>query len=273
MQRTARRQLEALHPGSEARCEVEISVELSYNVKASVHAYVDAHDIDLLVLGSHGRTGVRRLLLGTLTEALIRSAEVPVLTVGERVPWESSREDLDVSRIVVPVDFSSGSKAALRAAKSLAAFYEAGLDLLFVAEERAVPQFSDTGLPTMGVLRMDPDIVAHADQALLQFAQHVGGPDVAAQAHVATGRVAPTITDFAEDRRADLLVIATRGLSGLDRVLLGSVTERVIRAAPCPTLVVRPGPDDDDDDNNGPTRDDAPEDRPEPAPDEPGEDA
>jgi nucleotide-binding universal stress UspA family protein len=224
---------------AETEVETKITIEISFDVASSLHDYIDSRDVDLLVIGAHGRTGVREMVLGSLTEKMLRHAACPVLAVGQHVPWEDTRRELEVVSMLAPVDFSDSSKYALRMAKSFADLYKTQLDVLFVAEERVVPQFHDTGLPTMGVVRMDPDIVARAEPAIEQLAADVGGPDVPITPRVREGRAAQAITDFATERDSDFIVLATRGLSGLQRIFVGSVTERVVRATPCPVLVVR----------------------------------
>jgi nucleotide-binding universal stress UspA family protein len=224
---------------AETKVETKVAIDISFDVASSIHDYIEDKDVDLLVIGAHGRTGVREMVLGSLTEKMLRHAACPVLTVGLQAGWEDVQKNLEVAEILAPVDFSEGSKYALRIAKSFADLYKAQLDALFVAEERIVPQFHDTGLPTMGVVRMDPDIVARAEPALTQLAADVGGPDVPVTPRVREGRAAQAITDFATERDSEFIVMATRGLSGLQRVFVGSVTERVVRATPCPVLVVR----------------------------------
>ncbi len=224
---------------AETKVETEVAVDISFNVANSIHDYIEDNDVDMLVIGAHGRTGVREMVLGSLAEKMLRHAACPVLTVGEHAPWEDTQQDLQVADILAPVDFSEGSKYALRIAKSFADLYKAHLDVLFVAEERVVPQFHDTGLPTMGVVRMDPDIVARAEPAITQLAADVGGPDVPVTPRVREGGAAKAITDLATERDSDFIVMATRGLSGMQRIFMGSVTERVVRATPCPVLVVR----------------------------------
>lgn len=188
-------------------------------------------DADLIVTGTHGREGLAHLILGSVAEKIVRRARRPVLTVGTEAPDKPS-----IQRVLAPVDFSDPSKQALRFAKDVAATYDARLDLLFVAEERTVPTFSDTGIPRLNRLKMDPEIVKDSAQALEQLSESVGGPDVSVHGHVAEGDVSKQIVRFAETHDVDLIVIATRGLSGLNRFLLGSVTQRVVRAAPCPVL-------------------------------------
>ena len=200
---------------------------------ASILSVADEVEADLIVTGTHGREGLAHVILGSVAEKVVREAHAPVLTVGAQAPGEPT-----IQRVLAPIDFSEPSKAALRLAKRIVSANEATLDLLFVAEERTMPVFSDTGIPRVGRIKMDPEIVNNAAEGLEQLNRSMGGPEVSAHGHVAQGKVPDQIVQFAESHEVDLVVMATRGLSGLDRFLLGSVAERVVRAAPCPVLTL-----------------------------------
>lgn len=230
----AKEGLERIAPDPETT-GVASQYEIRHGMEAAdvILSVADEVDADLIVTGTHGREGLAHVILGSVAEKVVRRARRPVLTIGSEAPDEPS-----IQRILAPVDFSAPAKQALRLAKEVAARYEAQLDLLFVAEERTVPVFSDTGIPRLNRLKMDPEIVKNSARALEQLSQSIGGPDVSVHGHVAEGEVPKQIMRFAETHDVDLIVIATRGLSGLNRFLLGSVTQRVVRAAPCPVLTL-----------------------------------
>ncbi len=230
----AREGLERIAPDPETT-GVSSQPEIRHGMEAAgvILSVADEIDADLIVTGTHGREGLAHVILGSVAEKVVRRARRPVLTVGAKVPDEPP-----IQRMLAPVDFSAPSKQAVRLAKEVAARYEAQLDLLFVAEERTVPVFSDTGIPRLNRLKMDPEIVKNSARALEQLSQSTGGPDVPVHGHVAEGAVPKQIIRFAETHDVDLIVIATRGLSGFNRFLLGSVTQRVVRAAPCPVLTL-----------------------------------
>lgn len=230
----AKEGLARLAPDPEAAgVQVQQEVRHGMDVADAILAVADEIDADLIVTGTHGREGLAHVILGSVAEKVIRRARRPVLTVGTEAAAEPS-----IQRVLAPVDFSGPSKHAVRLAKEVTATYGARLDLLFVAEERTVPVFSDTGIPRLNRLKMDPEIVKDSSRALEQLSDNVKGPDVPAHGHVAEGDVSKQIVRFAETHDVDLIVMATRGLSGLNRFLLGSVTQRVVRAAPCPVLTI-----------------------------------
>lgn len=226
--------LERIAPDPETT-GVQSQYEIRHGIDAAdeILSAADSIDADMIVTGTHGREGLAHVILGSVAEKVVRRARCPVLTVGAEAPDTPS-----IERVLAPVDFSEPSKKALRLAKDVTATYEAQLDVLFVAEERTVPVFSDTGIPRLNRLKMDPEIVKDSARALEQLSENLGGPDVPVHGHAAEGKVPKQIVRFAETHDVDLIVIATRGLSGLNRFLLGSVTQRVVRAAPCPVLTL-----------------------------------
>ncbi|NBC87620.1 MAG: universal stress protein [Bacteroidetes bacterium] len=235
----AQARLDDLVPdGQSIEINTAVSVHLSFDVAATIHDYIDEYGIDLVVMGTHGHRNIERLMLGNVADKLVRHARCPVITVNEEVPWMEGEKGRLVEDVLAPVDFSEHSKQAVRTAKDFAAAYGARLHLLFVAEKRVVPTFSDTGLPGVGVVEMNEEIVSNAEEALRQLAANVGGPDVKITTAVKHGRVAESVIDYAEREGAQLIVMATRGLSGVERFLLGSNTERIVRVAQCPVLTM-----------------------------------
>lgn len=197
-----------------------------------ITTYVEAQEIDLVVMGTHGRRGAQRLLLGSVTEEVVRKASCPVLTVRTDAEETSSQ---GVRRILVPVDFSDASKMAVRHAKELAQPDEAQLDLLHVLEQVVYP--SAYGVDPAHLATQE--VLGRVEKSLGDIAREDAGYD-RVQTSVKVGYAPLTILDYAEDNEIDLIVIATHGRTGFDRVLLGSVAERVIRRSPVPVFVVKP---------------------------------
>ncbi len=199
--------------------------------------YAEEEDVDLIVAGTHGRRGLRHMLLGSVAEELVRLASCPVLTVREA---DQPKLPSGVDRILAPIDFSEHSKRALGYALEMARSYDAHLDLLHVVELPIYPAFYYPG-QTPGVPWDPAEILARTRRELEDlWRTTAAGSDRKAQMHVLEGRPATDITAFAEERGSDLIVLATQGLTGLPRLLLGSVAERVVRLASCPVLTVSP---------------------------------
>jgi len=196
--------------------------------------YADEHDIDLIVLGTHGRRGLEHLFLGSVAEEVVRFSPCPVFTVRE------SKEPIltkAIERILVPVDFSTHSQRALTYARELAGVYDARLQLLHIIEPVVYPSFYS--LDRTSFFDWMDEIEVEAIRQLHRFLGTSGGPEVPADHFVVRGRAPTDITDFASSKNSDLIVIATHGLTGMKRLYLGSVCEKVVRRSRCPVFTVK----------------------------------
>ena len=201
----------------------------------AIVAYAEEQDIDLILMGTHGRRGLRRLLLDSTAEEVVRTAPCPVFTV--RRPETPVAGLEGVNAILVPIDFSRHAQTALRHAKELAALYHTRLDLLHVIEEQLHPAFYNTGV--WSIYDLLPNIEEKAAEELRTFYRETEGPDVDMDVHVRYGHAAHEIAVFARKNDNDLVVMATHGLRGLDHFLLGSVAEKVVRRSPAPVFTVK----------------------------------
>jgi nucleotide-binding universal stress UspA family protein len=193
--------------------------------------YVEDHGVDLVVMGTHGRQGLDRARFGSVAEEVVRTAPAPVLTVRAHAPATTR----PVRRILAPIDFSEASETALRHAKEIALTYGAEIDLLHVIDRPSYP--SAYGLDSLDF--SGETVLENAENGLADLAEEIVGHEHA-KAEVVYGHPVAGILDYIEDNEIDLLVIATRGRTGLSRLLLGSVAERVLRQSPIPVFLVKP---------------------------------
>ena len=197
--------------------------------------YAQDEDIDLIVMGTHGRRGVRKALLGSVTAEVIRLAPCSVLTVrgkGEQVSIH------DMARVLVPVDFSDPGKKALAIACDMASTYGAELQLVHVLHEVLHPAFYNMGATRISDLQ--PDILQNAESALRELVEeNDSGQGVGVECHALEGHPGREIIRFSIDHGSDLIVMATQGLTGIKHFFLGSTAERVMAGAECPVLVVK----------------------------------
>jgi len=194
--------------------------------------YADQHAVDLIVMGTHGRRGISRLLLGSVAEKVVRLASVPVLTV---CPATEAGGTRPVRRVLVPVDFSPFTRSALMHAKELAAAFDARLDVLHMITEIALPG----AYGVMPVSVVEPEVKARVQRTLEEEMAQVPGIVVPFAVHVQVGYPAFDIAVFAEEQQVDLIVIPTHGRTGLSRLFMGSVAENVVRQAPCPVFTLK----------------------------------
>jgi nucleotide-binding universal stress UspA family protein len=189
---------------------------------------------DVLVVGSHGRTGIRRWLLGSVSEKTVRVAGTSVLVVrgDETATAEGFR------RILVGTDFSDHGDDAIRGALELAA---PGADVHVVHCWQAPgPELGiDGGDLSVFHATLATDMAAfHQEQGALILARHAAAP-VNLRFEAIEGPPAPILDELAATDKADLIAIGSHGRRGVRLLLLGSVAEATVRHAPCSVLVAR----------------------------------
>lgn len=216
---------------------IKYSVLRNASAGQAILKYCTDYEIDLVVMGTHGRRGLRRTLIGSVAEEVVRLAPCDVFTVRENLEFASLEEGL--RRITVPIDFSSYSRQALIYGKELAASFEAELDLVHVVEDKLHPIFQNAGATS--IYDLHPEIEKNATDALEALHDETPGPDVPVRYVVLRGHPVHEIVDWTENQPCDMVVISTHGHSGLERTILGSVTERVVRHAACPVITVHAG--------------------------------
>jgi len=195
--------------------------------------YASDEDVDLIVMGTHGRRGLGHLLLGSVAEEVVRRADCSVLTVREE---EEPRPQKDLEKFLVPLDFSGHSVKALGYAKEFAHKYGAGLQILHVIENQASSIHYAIGMHT--VMKINEEIQEKVRDELKKAFKNAGGPDVPAKFYVTEGNAKKDIVEFAQKFRSDLIFIPSHGLSAIEELLLGSTTEKVVRHSVCPVFTV-----------------------------------
>lgn len=189
---------------------------------------------DLIVIGTHGFTGLKHLLLGSTAERVLRHAPCSVLTVCSQHS-RSAKSVVHPKKIFVPTDFSEPGDAALQAALSLAQQYPARLHLLHV-----VPVHYAVGdYDQIDFQMLETEEKEVAEKELSALSKALAAKKIAVKAEIRHGRPATEITNAAEELDADLIVISTHGRTGWQRAFLGSTTEEVVRHSSLPVLVVR----------------------------------
>lgn len=221
-----------------ASVRLELRIQDAPDVHEEILAQAASLSTDLLVLGSHGRSGFKRWLLGSIAEKLIRRAACPMMVVPARAPDVAPDAPVRFGHIVCPVDFSDGSLLALEHALRLAEESEAQLTVLHVIEVPPELREHEFGYD------FDVDKVRAAAEAGVLRRLRALIPDEArryctAQTAVREGAAFREIVNVAGEQKADLLVMGLQGRGALDLMVFGSNTVRVTRAAACPVLIVR----------------------------------
>ena len=183
---------------------------------------------DVIVMGTHGRRGYDRLMLGSVAERVLRNAPCPVLVVN-KPPDELSATSNEVDqehrlhRILFCTDFSEDSERALNYAISATTEYDAELTLLHVLEDKPAKTDQAIAAATQQLERLIPAEVHKSLNA--RFAVRVGKPY-------------EQIIQFAKEAHPDIVAMGVRGRGSLDLAVFGSTTYRVIQLGPCPVLAV-----------------------------------
>jgi len=198
--------------------------------------YAKRNDIDLIVISSHGRRGIARLSLGSITDALIRGTTIPVLVVKPKASYLTPEATKEFHHIVVPLDGSSLAEQILTRVVPLAKLEDADITLLHVlTPSDGAYENGETRLPWW------EKRVAGAKAYLSRRASQMRLQGVTTTIDVVVGeRIAEAIADYARREKADLIAIATHGRGGLARVLRGSVADGVTKAAMSSILVFHP---------------------------------
>jgi nucleotide-binding universal stress UspA family protein len=196
---------------------------------------------DLIVMGTHGAGGFEHLVLGSVTEKVLRRATCPVLTVPPRAHATST---LPFTRLLCAVDFSDWSLAALALAVSIAGESGAALTLVHVIEwpweEPPTPVFDELPAEQASALREYRRYAEKSARARLRsLVPDAEGDRVSATSQVLHGKAYAGILRAAAEDRADLIVLGLHGRRALDVMLLGSTTNQVVRRATCPVLTLR----------------------------------
>lgn len=213
----------------EGVAKVEIHALEDGSPVTAIGALAEEVDADLLVTGTHGRRGADRVLLGSVAERLVRHAPCSVLAV------RSGRPEGPPTHALVCTDLSPEGERALDAAEALAEWFPLRVSLCHVYDVEPTPLASDLGHPR---LVDSVELVGHLRGALEKRCdERFGGRADAVL--LESAHPAQAIVAHAAERSVDLVVVATHGRTGLRRMLIGSVAERVTRTAPCAVWVHR----------------------------------
>lgn len=187
-------------------------------------------DADLVIMATHGRRGLKHAFLGSVTERTLRTSPVPVLAVKG-----NGLAARPLQRILLPTDFSPHSTQAMNLACALAKRYGAHIDLVHVLTETPEHLIYDSA----EVVSYENRGRAMASKELEAAGEQVRDANLSAKTHMCKGVNADVIAQAADRLGSDLIVMGTHGFTGLSHIVIGSVTERTLRLAPCSVLTTR----------------------------------
>jgi nucleotide-binding universal stress UspA family protein len=195
--------------------------------------------IDITVAASHGREGLKRLILGSVTERLMRTLPCPLLVVRspERGFVTPADQAITLKKILVGCDFSADSNLALQYGLSFAQEFQASLHLVHVIQP---PFYDDLEKPGESRQASEKDLRNALKQKLDDMVPEEARAWCEPVANLLAGQPHEEIIKYAMVNDVDIIVLGVRGHSLVETVFVGSTTDRVIRKASCPVLSVQP---------------------------------
>ena len=208
-------------------------------IATALQTYAASHDVDLVVVTTHGRGAFSRFWLGSVADTLVRCAPMPILLLRPRQTPPDLDQMPEMKHILVPLDGSALAERILPPATALGAVTNAAFTLLQVVPPEAAGYETDwpTARTEAGMLRT---IQAGAQTYLDRVAECLGAQSLGVHTAVLSGQTAPAILEYAHSHAVDLIALATHGRSGAARILLGSIADKIVRGATTPVLLYRP---------------------------------
>jgi len=192
----------------------------------SILSIAQARKADVIVMGTHGRRGYDRLMLGSVTDRVMRKASCPVLVVSHAPDASATGAEHRLTQVLFCTDFSDNSKRALRYAISATDEYDAELTLLHVLEETPIPAKKQ-------------EATAAATEQLEKLISPEERKALRVKTAVRIGKPYRQIIQLAAELSADIVIMGVHGRGALDLAVFGSTTYRVMQLGPCPVLAVR----------------------------------
>jgi len=198
---------------------------------------IEAEDIDLVIMGTHGRKGLEHAIFGSVAENVVKKSPVPVMTVkpskskegGTRYPFR---------KVLFPVDFSECSERVFPEALEMAKRFDARLHMLFVARDIS---YLTTVNVSRDLLNNTVAEVARAGEEKMEGLLEEQLRDFSDyESKVVIGNPAEEILKYASEQGIDLIIMGTHGRKGLERTLMGSVADYVMKNASVPVMTVNP---------------------------------
>ncbi len=190
-------------------------------------------DVDLMAIGTHGRAGVDRVILGSVAERVVRKAGCSVMVV-------RSRKYVGFKRIIVPIDFSDCSRKALEYAAATARAHNSKLTILHVYEESFIEPYVRAANTEEEAQEIVRGIEQVNESKYDDFLKKIDLSGVEYDKLLRKGIPSNEIVETAREQKAQLIVVGTHGRSGIKHMLIGSDAEEVVRNAPCDIVVVKP---------------------------------
>jgi nucleotide-binding universal stress UspA family protein len=196
-------------------------------------------EIDLIIMATHGRSGITRWWMGSVAEKVISEATAPVLLVRSKRPRTVSTADKpdSIHKILAPLDGSDIGEAALSYAEAIASSSRATINLVQVISPPGTVEANLLGGPDWR--KFVKAMHDAGENYLKSIAERLSSQNIKVTHEVLTGEPADKIVEYAAEKGASLIAMSTHGRTGLARWVLGSVADKVLHGARIPILLVR----------------------------------
>ena len=249
VRRQAKEIREKLDIPSESK-PVKVRGELALGYPADeILRYAEENAVDLILMASHGRSGIKRWVMGSVADKVLRASKIPVWLVRAGVPDEVPYDQWPSKTILAPLNGTELAESVLPHVETLAKQKNTEpikVVLLRVCDLPVTPSYYSpelSGVPLNWGEYMEQETARNKQAAkkyLAKIARQLRKKGISVQSKVLVGKAADEIVNYASKHPYTLIVLATRGHSGLRRLVYGSVTESVLAGVTCPILLVRP---------------------------------
>jgi len=212
--------------------------------------YADENNVDLILMATHGRSGIKRWTMGSVADKVLRASTVPVLLVRAGIEEETPYEKWPSKTMIVPLDGSELAESVLPFVEELGkpqGSEKLDVTLIRICDPPVTPSYYSpelSGVPLNWGEYMEQE-TARCKQVSSEYLGDVGKrltkKGLTVSSEVLVGKAADEIVEYANKHPYSMIAMATQGRSGLKRLVYGSVTESVLTGVTCPMLLVRPG--------------------------------
>ncbi len=235
--------------GVKPACEVvpaQAEVAVGYPAD-EILRYAEAHKADLILMATHGRSGIRRWAMGSVADKVLRTSKIPVWLVRAEVPEEVVRDKLTTRRILVPLDGSKLAESVLPHVETLAKQRGIGpveVTLLRVCKPSIISfDYEESGMPRSRKKQADKELAdckRTSERYFTRVKRRLEQAGAKVQSVVLEGEPADEIIEYADSNHFNLIVMASHGRSGISRWAYGSVASKVLTGVSSPIFLVRP---------------------------------
>jgi nucleotide-binding universal stress UspA family protein len=233
LEEKARNNINSMLPKELLETETAVPIIRFGKPLLEVIQFAKEKDVDIIAIGTHGRAGVDRIILGSVAERVVRKAHCPVMVV-------RSRKYIGFKRIIVPIDFSDCSRIALEYAAATARAHKSKLTILHVYEESFVEPYVNAANSEEEANEIIKEIERMNETKYDEFLKTVDLSGVEYEKLLKKGIPETDIVEIAMEQQANLIVMGTHGRSGIKHILIGSTAEEVVRTVHCDIIIVKP---------------------------------